>query len=439
MRSKNYLLVILLLVFASNGVDRIALGLLLQEVKRDLALSDTQLGVLTGIAFALFYSLLGVPIARWADRGNRVTIITLTTALWSALVALCGAAASFLQLLLIRIGVAVGEAGCNPPAHSLIADYFSRAERPRAVATYMLGAPLATVIGFFGAGWLNELFGWRVTFVLLGLPGIGLAALVWFTIKEPRCSEPAAARTDSVRATPSLKTVCTILWSKRSFRHLLFFFALASFFTTGIAQWKPSFFIRSFGLETGELGTWLAAIYGAAGLTGTYLGGAWASRYAAGNERLQLKVTAVIYCLLGFASAAMYLSAAASLAFALLGLTMMASGMVMGPMFSTVHALVPERMRAVSISILYLAANLIGMGLGPLAAGAVSDAFRPWAGEESLRYALLTLCPGYLWSGWHLWRASRTVASDLARPDLQKRVGLVEHAPSGLVETSCRD
>src|SRR5512145_1715882 len=139
MRYRNYLLGVLALVLASNCMDRIALGLVLQDIKIDLALSDTQLGLLTGIAFALFYSVMGIPIARWADRGNRVTIITITTALWSAAVALCAMAGNFLQLLLIRIGVAVGEAGCIPPAHSLIAEYFTRAERPRAVAIYMLG------------------------------------------------------------------------------------------------------------------------------------------------------------------------------------------------------------------------------------------------------------------------------------------------------------
>lgn len=413
MRFKYYLLGVLLLVFACNGVDRIALGLVLQEIKVDLSLSDTQLGLLTGIAFAFFYSIMGIPIARWADRGNRITIITLTTALWSAAVALCGMAGSFLQLLLIRVGVAVGEAGCVPPAHSLIADYFTRVERPRAVAIYMLGAPLATVIGFFGAGLLNEMYGWRMTFIILGLPGIALALLVRSTLKEPRSGNLATGMSERAQY-PPLKETCTTLWAKSSFRHLLIFFAMASFFTTGIAQWKPSFFIRSYGLRTAELGTWLAVIYGVAGFLGTYLGGAWASRYAAGNERLQLKVVAIAFCVLGVFSACTYLSPNVYLAFALLGITMMASGMVIGPMFATIHALVPERMRAMAIAILYLFANLIGMGLGPLAAGTLSDAFRPWAGEESLRYALLALCPGYVWSGWHLWLASRTITRDLA-------------------------
>jgi predicted MFS family arabinose efflux permease len=165
---KRYLLGVLLLIYAFNGVDRLALGLLMQNIKADLHLSDTELGVLTGIAFALFYSLMGIPLARWADSGNRVTLIAATTALWSVAVAMCGMVGNFMQLLSVRIFVAVGEAGCVPPAHSLIADYFGRAERPRAVSIYMLGTSLSGVIGYFLAGWLNEFYGWRSTFILLG-------------------------------------------------------------------------------------------------------------------------------------------------------------------------------------------------------------------------------------------------------------------------------
>src|SRR5580704_16172504 len=167
---KKYLLGVLLVILAFNSVDGLALGLVLQDIKVDLSLTDSQLGLLSGIAFALFYSVMGIPIARWADRGNRVTIISLTAAVWSVMVALCGMAASFTQLLLIRVGVAIGEAGCIPPAHSLIADYFGRAERPKAVAIYMLAGSLTTLIGYFVAGWLSEFYGWRAMFILLGLP-----------------------------------------------------------------------------------------------------------------------------------------------------------------------------------------------------------------------------------------------------------------------------
>lgn len=421
---KKLLLAVLLVVLAFNYVDRMALGLVLLDIQADLKLSDTQLGVLTGIAFALFYAAMGIPIARWADRGNRVTIISLAVTVWCFMVALCGLAASFAQLLLIRVGVAVGEAGCIPPAHSLIADNFSRAERPRAVAVYMLGGYLSVVLGYFVAGWLNEIYGWRQTFMMLGAPGLVLGPLAWFTLREPRNAGRAARRSlrtahswpETVAPSSSqvsLRETAAILWTNATFRHLLLCFSAVSFFAYGIGQWQPAFFIRSYRLNTGELGTWFAVLNGLGGALGTYYGGALASRRAAGNERLQLLAMAIVCCAVGAISALIYLASNRYLAFAVMGLTTVGGATVSGPLFATIQTLVPERMRATAIAILYLFANCIGMGLGPLVAGALSDGLRPLLGEDSLRYALLALCPGYVWAGWHAWRASRTVARDL--------------------------
>lgn len=417
---KRYLLTFLTVVLTFNYVDRIALGILMQDIKSELALTDTQLGLLTGIAFALFYAVMGIPIARWADRGNRVTIISLTAALWSTAVALCGAAVSFGQLMLIRIGVAVGEAGCIPPAHSLIADTFSREERPRAVARYMLGIPLSVIIGYFAAGWLNEFYGWRVTFVIIGLPGLALAVIAWWTLKEPRRVTGTPASLSVSRSAqpcaeaPSLKTVCATLWGNRAFRHLLICFSIWYFFAYGLLQWTPAFFIRSHGLQTGELGTWFALIIGVSGVIGVYLGGEWATRYAAANERLQLRVCALAFVFFATLYVCAFLAPHRYLAFAALGLAYLGGNTAQGPVLATIQTLVQPRMRALSVALVYFFANLIGMGLGPLAAGALSDVLRPWAGEESLRYALMMLCPGYLWAAWHLWCASRTVSEDLA-------------------------
>jgi MFS transporter, Spinster family, sphingosine-1-phosphate transporter len=426
---KNYLLTLLMLVLAFNYVDRLALGMILQDIKTDLSLTDTQLGLLTGIAFALFYATMGIPIARWADRGNRVTIISLTTALWSAAVALCGAATGFVQLLLIRIGVAVGEAGCIPPAHSLIADHFSRAERPRAMARYMLGGPLALTVGYFSAGWLNELYGWRATFVMVGLPGLILAALVRFTLKEPRQLQVAFAANPETGAVvdgaggahssnPSYTQVVKTLGANAAFRHLLLCFSVWAFFGYGILQWQPSFFVRSHGLQTGELGVWMAAVYGIGGGLGVYVGGEWAARYAAGNERLQLSVCAIAFALFAVLNMCTYLAADQRLAFASLGLAVFGMNIAQGPILATMQTLIPPRMRATSIALVYLFSNLIGMGLGPLVAGSLSDALQPWLGHESLRYSLVILSPGYFWAAWHLWRASRTVVRDLKAAQL---------------------
>lgn len=424
---RKYLLTVLLVLLAFNNLDRLALGLLLQQIKVSLNLSDTQLGLLTGIAFFLFYSVMGIPIARWADRGNRVAIISITAALSSIAVALCGMAATFLQLLVIRIGVAVGEAGSVPPSHSLLADYFPRDERPRAMAIYKMGIPLSLVVGYFCAGWLNELYGWRMTFVWLGLPGLAVAAAAGLTLGDPRSRRPelggaegfkpaagAASKDALAPHKPTLREVGTVLCRNRTFRHLLLGYSVAAFFAAGIGQWKPTFFVRTYGLHSGELGTWFAAIAGGGGLLGTYLGGVLASRYASLNESLQLRSMARLYGCFSVLSVCLYLSPNAYLAFALTGVTFVGFGIVIGPLFATIQTLVAPQMRALSIAILLLVSNLVGLGAGPLAAGALSDALRPWLGEESLRYALVSLCPGYLWCGWHFWQASRTVARDLA-------------------------
>jgi len=407
---RNYLLVILLLILAFNSVDRLTLGLVLQDIKADLELSDTQLGLLSGIAFALFYSLMGVPIARWADRGNRIVVLAVTTVLWSVTMALCGLATSFVQLLMIRVGVAVGEAGCVPPSHSLIPEYFTRIERPRAVAIYTVGGTLGAVVGYFAAGWLNESLGWRTTFMLIGLPGIALAALAWFTLEEPRRSDPVPPSAADV---PTLREVAATLWENTTYRRLLLCFSVIAFFGNGIIQWQPAFFMRSYGLGTGELGTWFAVLYGVGGLAGAYAGGSLATRFAARNERLQLAAMAIAYCALTFVDAWLFLTHNRDLTFGLTAVGAVAGAMITGPLFATVQTLVPERMRATSIALIYLFSNLIGLGLGPLAAGALSDALRPLFAEESLRYALLALSPGYLWAAWQLWRARSTVMEDL--------------------------
>lgn len=412
--SRNALLALLTVILAFNYVDRVALGVLLLDIKVDLALSDTQLGLLTGIAFAVFYSVMGIPIARWADHGNRVTIIALTTGLWSVAVAVCAGAANFTQLLFMRMGVAVGEAGCYPPALSLISDYFGRTERPRAVAYYMLGPPLALVIGYFSAGWLNEYYGWRTTFLLVGAPGVVLAVLAALTLKEPRRSEvrnagPASKGPAPVVPKAGLNEVFRTLWANDAFRHIFFCFSVWGFFGYGIMQWLPAFFIRSHQLSTGELGTWLAVTYGGGSVLGTWLGGEVASRYAANNERLQFVSMALMYVAAAVFWGGVYLAPDRYWAFAALAIAALGSGTANGPLFAATQMLVPPRTRAMSISLMYLFCNLIGLGLGPLAVGALSDALRPWLGEESLRYALLVFSPGYFWCAWHLWRASRAV------------------------------
>jgi len=439
---RRYLLILLLAILGFAFLDRVALGVLLQDIKVDLHLSDTQLGFLSGIAFALFYSVMGIPIARWADLGNRVLIVSLTTALWSVAVATCGMASSFVQLMLIRVGVAVGEAGAFPSGISLIADYFNRAERPRAVAIYSLGGPLAMIGGYMIAGWLNQRFGWRLTFVLIGAPGLVVAAAAWLTLREPRLAKTilqttAAGRPEATIGSEKrteLKEVCAALWANTTFRHLLLCISVTYFFNYGSLQWQPSYFMRSFGLTSGEVGVWFAIIFGVGGLVGTYLGGEFASRYAAGNERLQLVVFAIVMVICGLMSASVFVSSNLHMAFALLGGVSLALFVGVGPLYAIIQTLAPERMRAVAMALVMLIGNLIGMGLGPLATGALSDAFHGWAAQESLRYALLTMSPGYLLVAWFAWRASRTVTRDLVVPlgDVGEQIKGAGEGPIGL-------
>jgi MFS family permease len=422
---RNYLLLVLAVILAFDNVDRLVLGIVLQNIKLDLHLSDTALGVLTGIAFALFYSVMGVPLARWADKGDRVAIIALTTTLWGAAVILFGAAANFIQLLIVRVCVAVGEAGCLPTSLSLIADYFRASERPRAVALYLQGGSLSLLLGYFLAGWLNQFFGWRATFVAIGLPGLALAALVWFSLEEPRRAAinkrdargAAEIRTHATTTStaPPFREVIITLWSNRTFRHLLFFYAIMFFFNFGTVQWQPAFLIRSYGLGTGELGSWSAAVCGAGMTAGLYLGGEWASRYAADNESRQLKVMALMYCGVGLASALIYLSSSKYWAFAFMGVWTLAGASTSGPLNAMLQTLVPERMRAMAMTLVLLLANLVGMGLAPLAVGILSDRLTPLLGHDALRYALLAMTPGYWWGTWHLLQASKTVTQDMQR------------------------
>lgn len=436
---RRYLLVLLTVIFTFNFADRFALGLVVDNIKADLALSDWQLGFLGGIAFALFYSVMGIPIARWADRGDRTIIIAVTTAVWSAMVALCGAATNFVQLLLIRIGVGVGEAGCTPPAHSLIADYFPRAERPRATALYWQGANLSLVVAYFAGGWLNQFYGWRMMFFWIGVPGLVLAVLAFFTIREPRrakhsVEQPTSSAPSAVEA--SFKEVCVTLWSIPSFRHLLYGFSIWYFFGYGLMQWQPAFFVRSFGLKSGELGTWLAVVYTVTGVVGQHWGGMWVSRHAATDERLQLRFIAIMNAgFNGVVWSLIYFSSSYYMAFAWMGLSTLGGNSIVGPLYAMTQTLVPPRMRATATALILLFANLIGLGLGPLAVGVASDALRPFFGQESLRYALLIFTPGYAWASWHLWQASKTVTRDLAAL-LSDQRGSLAMGTIGMVEMS---
>lgn len=414
---RYYLLAVFALIMALNYADRLSLGIALQNIKLDLSLSDTQLGLITGLAFSTLYAILGVPIARWADRGNRVDIISLATLVWSVMVALTGWVSGFMQLLAVRVGVGIGDAGTSPTANSLIPDYFSRAERPRAAALFSLSVPAMMIFGYLVSGWLTQYLGWRRMFAVIGLPGLGLTLLAKFTLTEPRLRATAGASVIPVSSTqstaaPRMWEVLMTLRATTTFRHLLLCYAIMAFYGAGTLQWLPVFFIRSFGMKTGELGSWLTLATAPLSLVTTYAGGALASRYAARNERFQFEVIAGVCILIGADHALTYLSPNRYWALLFVGLGTV-TYMINGPLLAAFQTLLPPQMRATGIAIVYLFTGLIGAGLGPLAAGALSDVLQPAFGQQSLRYALVALTPLCLWGACHMWIASRTVTADL--------------------------
>ena len=411
---RRYSLAVLTSVLTLNFVDRGLMSLLLQPIKVDLQLSDTQLGFLTGIAFGLFYATLGLPIARWADRGNRVSIAAIAIGLWGATVMSCVFVRSFAQLLCARIAAAVGEAGCMPPTYSLVGDYFpGPAERTRAIAIYWLGNPLASLISFAAGGWLSQVYGWRGTFFLLGVPGLLLAILVKLTLVDPRAPK-AASSLEPGRQLPPLTRVLAVLWHQPSSRHLTLAFVLISTMALGMASWYGAFLIRSHGMNTSEVGLWLGLGFGVLGVPGTLLGGYVAARWFGGNERGQMRITALTIAMLTPCFALFLLLHQKYLALMALLPLVVVFNFFIGPTFALLQRLVADDMRATTLSVVMLLANLIGLGLGPQIVGVLSDLLSPTFHEQSLRFAMLCLSCVALWAAYHFWQAGRTVKADLA-------------------------
>jgi predicted MFS family arabinose efflux permease len=282
-RARNYALLLLTVVYAFNFIDRQLLAILQESIKADLLLSDGQLGLLSGFAFAVFYVSAGIPIARWADFTNRRNIVAGAVFIWSFMTAISGFVQNYLQLLLARIGVGVGEAGGSPPSHSIISDIFPPERRASALGFYSTGVNIGILFGFLLGGWLNEFFGWRVAFLVVGAPGILLALLVRATLAEPIRGLSENRTTET--ATPPFGDVLRTLWGRRSFRHMAFAAALNAFAGYSTASWTASFMIRSHGMNTGELGTWLAMISGLCGAIGVFFGGLLADKLAPRDSR----------------------------------------------------------------------------------------------------------------------------------------------------------
>jgi predicted MFS family arabinose efflux permease len=410
----RYALGLLTAVYVINFVDRQVLSILQQSIKRDLGVSDFQLGLLTGAAFGIFYATLGIPIARLADRVSRKGVMAVCLTIWSGMTALCGVAGGFASLLVFRVGVGVGEAGGSPPAHSMIADYFPPERLGTALGVFSLGVPLGIMVGFLAGGWMNEFLGWRMAFVAVGLPGLVLAAIVAFTLREPPRGRAVARLDGSGDGVLPVGEVIRFLLRSRSFRHNGVAAGLYAFVGYSVTNWAPPFLERSHGMSAGEVGTALALIIGIGGGLGIYCGGLFSDRLSARDVRWRMWLPAIAMWASVPFSFFVYTLESTTLALTLFVFPVFLGLLYQAPALALAQSLSTPRMRATASAVLLFVINIIGLALGPPITGLVSDLLEPRFGVESLRYAILLVSLVLVWSGVHFWWAARTLPEDLA-------------------------
>jgi predicted MFS family arabinose efflux permease len=360
----------------------------------------------------MFYVTAGIPIARYADRSNRRNIVAVSVGLWSFMTAISGFVQNYAQLLAARIGVGIGEAGGSPPSHSIVSDIFPPEKRASALAFYSTGVNLGILFGFLFGGWLNEFFGWRVAFMVVGIPGIILAIIVRTTVREPirGLIENKSASDKQV----SFGEVVSLLWQRKTFRHMAFACGLNAFAGYGTVNWLASFFIRSHDMSTGELGTWLALSTGLFGAIGVLLGGMLGDKLGKRDKRWYQWIPGLATILVVPFLLVVFLTGSQYVALIFVFIPGLLQNVYIGNSIATTHSLVGLRWRSTASAILLLVINIIGLGLGPFAIGFLSDTLAPSMGSESLRYAMLILLPTVMvWSSIHFYLASRTMLTDL--------------------------
>jgi predicted MFS family arabinose efflux permease len=401
-------LALLAAVFAVNFMDRQILAILSEPIKLELGLSDAQVGLLYGFAFAVVYSVAGIPLARWADRADRARLINASLALFSLMTIACGLAASYAQLIAARIGVAVGEGGTNPSSHSLIADLFPEGRRATAMGVFALGPNAGILLGFAFGGAIGQAWGWRAALVAAGAAGLALAALTAWLLKDaPRAAAmPSSPPQDLAHCLRSL-------FRHSSMRHLFMGGAVMSVAVYAAIGWLPAFLIRSHGLSTAAAGIALAVLLGALGGLGTLAGGWLADRLGARDPAWRLRVVALSQLAAVPFWLGALLAGQPSPGIALLAVPAAVLCFYLAPSFAAVQSLAEPATRALAAALLILVGSLIGLGIGPLAVGVLSDTLRPAYGTESLRLALLVVVPLLAWSAAHYFAASRTLAADL--------------------------
>jgi len=424
---RRYALWVLLIIYTLNFLDRQVVNILAEPIKRDLHLADWQLGMMTGLAFAIFYTVLGIPIARLAETKNRPFIIGASVAAWSAFTVLCGFTQNFWQLILARIGVGVGEAGCTPPAHSLITDYVPKDKRAGAIAFYSIGTPLGTLAGMAMGGLVADAYGWRVAFMVAGAPGVLFALIAAFTLVEPR-RQLAADIAARAASKISFGAALAVLATKKTFWLIALAASIKAFVGYGHAPFTASFFFRVHGAEVAELaarfglksagflGLALGLIGGTAGVIGAWLGGLLADRLGAKDLRAYVIVPAIA----SLVTIPFYILAVSvgspMAAIGVLTIPVLLGALWYGPVYATAQSIVDPAMRATASAVLLLIINLIGLGLGPVAVGALSDLLAGPAGlgeAQGVRWALILSTLLGLVAFGLFWAARKTIREEM--------------------------
>jgi MFS family permease len=407
---RYYVLALLTLIYALNFLDRTIFNVLIEPIKKEFALSDTSMGLLAGFGFVLFYSLLGIPIARIADRLNRRNIVALAFAFWSAMTLLCGVASSVATLTLARIGVGIGESAGTPASQSMIADLFGKNERPRALGIYAIGTYLGIFLGYFIGGYINQHYGWRMAFFSAGLPGIALAAVLWLTVAEPRRGLMA-----ETFAPEPIGPTLGFLASQRSFVIVLIGFCLTTYTNYATAAWIPPFLARVHHLDSAEIGTYAGTFKGLFGMAGTLVGGLVVARISRRDDRWKLWAPAITSGLAGPMFAWCMLTPDFATMVAALAATSFLLGFHLGPIFAIAQTVARPSMRALASAIILLTATCFGQGIGPLAVGMVNDALKNDYGADAVRYSLLSAAVATMLGALLFALAARSIRADIQR------------------------
>jgi predicted MFS family arabinose efflux permease len=407
---RYYALGFLTVVYALNFLDRTIFNVLIEPIKKEFALSDTAMGLLAGFGFVLFYSLLGIPIARVADRINRRNIVAIALAFWSAMTLLCGMAQSVASLAAARIGVGIGESAGTPASQSMISDLFNKNERPRALGVYAIGTYLGVFLGYFIGGWVNQYYGWRMAFFTAGLPGIALAAVMWLTLPEPK----RGAMAETFKPEPIGPTL-GFLASQQTFVIVLIGFCLTTYTNYATAAWIPPFLARVHHLSSAEIGTYAGTFKGLCGIAGTLVGGLLVAQISRTDDRWKLWAPAITSGLAGPVFALCMLTSHFTTMVAALALTSFLAGFHLGPIFAIAQSVVRPSMRALASAIILLTATCFGQGIGPLAVGIINDALKNEYGATAVRYSLLSAAlTTTLGAVLFLW-AAQSIRGDIGR------------------------